>query len=481
MSDMLRSYEPATGALLWEGAPSSVAQDAERVAASAPDWAAQPLPHRVELVRRFANSVRQHEVAFADLIARETGRPLWDARTEIELLASQVDRAVAAASDRAGQRRLDGALGARQSLRHRPLGVMAVISPASFPARIPGDQIAAALIAGNGVLFKPSEKTPAVGQALVDLYHAAGLPEDLLRCVIGGPEAGAALVGSDAIDGILFTGSTPTGLAIARALAGRPDKLLALNMGGNNPIIAWDCGDLASAAALIVQSAFSCAGQDCLNARRLIVPHDLAEPIVRAVRRLADRLIIDHPQAERTPYLGPVADMAAADALTDSFLHLMSHGGQPIKHMQRPFPDLPFVTPGIIDVTGIDPRPDQEIFGPLLQLIRVESFEAAVACANDTRYGLAAALIGGGPDHYDYFWARSRAAIVNWNRPTTAVPPGVPLGGRGLSGNNRPTGSYAADHCAYPAISSAVDQPRATIGVGLRPDGSAAATRVAMG
>ncbi len=349
---------------------------------------------------------------FADLIARETGRPLWDAKAEVHALTMSVDLAVGAVSERAGSRRLEGAMGAKQGLRHRPLGLMAVISPAAFPARIASDQIIAALIAGNGVLFKPSEMTPATGQSLVDLMHGAGVPEDLLRCVIGGRDVGAALVEDERVDGVLFTGSTASGLAISRAAAGKPEKMLSLNMGGNNAIVVWDVADIASARRAHRPVRLRLERPDCLSARRVIVLDSLAETLIAEVAKLTDQLVIDHPHAEEAPYMGPLIDMDAADRLTDSFLYLMSHGGKPIRHMKRPYEGLPFVTPGIIDVTDMAKRPDVEYFGPLLQVIRVTDFDEAIAIANDTRFGLASALIGGSPEHFDYFLAQSRSGIV---------------------------------------------------------------------
>jgi succinylglutamic semialdehyde dehydrogenase len=468
MSSTLSSYEPATGSLLWEGETTEIADEIACVAGAVKAWASLPLVNRIETMRRFANNVRANEERFADLIARETGRPLWDARAEVQALTMSIDLTVGAVSERAGSRRLEGAMGARQSLRHRPLGIMGVISPSCFPAKIAADQILAALVAGNGVLFKPSDLTPATGQSLVDLLHGAGVPEGVLRCVIGGPEAGDALVADDRVDGILFTGSTPNGLAISRAMAGRPDKLLSLNMGGNNAIIVWDIADIASAVALIVQSAFASSGQHCLAARRLIVQESIAEVLIAELARLTDQLVVDHPHAEEAPYMGPLIDMESADRLTDSFLYLMSNGGKPIRHMKRPIEGLPFVTPGIIDVTEMEQRPDVEYFGPLLQIIRVSDFDAAIAAANDTRFGLSAALIGGSPEYFDYFLALSKSGIVNWNRPTTVTPLVAPMGGTGLSGNHRPGGTYAADACAYPVVSAALEQPRALIGTGLK-------------
>jgi succinylglutamic semialdehyde dehydrogenase len=468
MSEPIRSYEPATGALLWEAPPSDVHEQIRLVERCWPAWAAMPSSYRIETMRRFANGVRAAEDALADLIARETGRPLWHARAEVAELVDRVDRAIGAYSERTGQRRLEGALGARMALRHKPHGVMAVIGPHVMPARVPADHIVPALLAGNGVLFKPSEKTPATGEMLVQLLHEAGIIEDLVQCVIGGPEAARALVADDAVQGILFTGSTHAGVAIARSLAARPGKLLALEMSGNNPIVAWDTADIASAAALVVQSAFTASGQHCLAGRRLIVRDTLRDPLVEEIKSLADRLVIDHPHADPSPFMGPVIDMDVADGLTESFLYLMSNGGRPIKHMQRPFDGLPFVTPAIIEVTSMRERPDVELFGPLLQIVSVLNFETALAEVNNTRYGLCATLVGGGPEEYDRLWSNSHAGIVNWNRPSFTVAPNAPLGGVGLSGNHHPGGHYAADYCAYPVVSAEVDQPRATIGIGLK-------------
>ncbi len=468
MSETLTSIEPATGQQIWQAPLSDVAAEVRLVERCWPAWAAMAFTYRIETMRRFANCVRAAEDTLASLISRETGRPLWDTKSEVADVIDRVDKYVGAYSERTGQRRLEGALGARTALRHKPHGVLAVISPHVQPAQIPVDHIIPALLAGNGVLFKPSEKTPATGEMLVALFHEAGVPQELLRCVIGGPQAGRELVADEAVRGVIFTGTPQTGLAISRTNAGRPEKLLTLEMGGNNPIIAWDTPDLGSAAALIAQSAFGSGGQNCRSARRLIVRDTLRDELVSAVKGIADRLIIDFPHADPTPFMGSMIDMEAADGLTDSFLYLMSNGGRPIKHMQRPFDGLPFVTPAMIDVTAMTERPDIELFGPLLQIISAETFEGAIAEANNTRFGLSAALIGGSPQQYEQFWSNARAGIVNWNRPTHALPRAGPTGGVGLSGNYRPGGQYAADYCAYPVVSTEVDQPRASMGIGLR-------------
>ncbi|WP_294191133.1 succinylglutamate-semialdehyde dehydrogenase, partial [uncultured Sphingomonas sp.] len=339
--------------------------------------------------------------------------------------------------------------------------------PYNFPAHLPNGHIVPALIAGNAVVFKPSEKTPATGVFLCECIHAAGVPDECMRVVIGGPEEGRKLAAHDGIDGLLFTGSARTGLALNRAFAEKPEKILALEMGGNNPIIVWDTPDLAAAAVLVAQSAFTTAGQRCTAARRLIVQESLAEEFLAELNRLTGRLIVGRPHDDPQPFMGPVIDNEAADGLTESFLALMMRGGRPIRHMARPDPERPLLTPGIIDVTDLPDRPDIELFGPLLQVIRVDDFDAAIAEANNTRYGLSASLVSQTPILYDRFWAGARAGIVNWNKPTNGASSSAPFGGIGWSGNHRPSAYYAADYCAYPVVSNEAEAARASIGIGL--------------
>ena len=424
------STEPATGAILWRAMPGSVDEQVS--------------------------------------IARETGKPLWEAKTEVDSVMAKVNISATAYAERTPQRRMDSQLSGRVALRHKPHGVLAVLGPYNFPAHLPNGHIVPALLAGNAVVFKPSEKTPAVGAFLVNCFHEAGVPQGCVRLLIGGPAEGKALAGHPDIDGLLFTGSARTGIALNRAFADKPEKILALEMGGNNPIVVWDTPDLAAAAVLIVQSAFTSAGQRCTAARRLIVDERLHEPLMIELSRLLDRVIVGGPLDEPQPFMGPVIDNDAADMLQESFLALMSRGGRPVRHMQRVDDNRPLLTPGVIDVTEMNERPDIELFGPILQLIRKTRFEDAIIEANNTRYGLSASLVSQDPALYDQFWANARAGIVNWNKPTNGASSSAPFGGIGWSGNHRPSAYYAADYCAYPVVSSEAEQARALIGIGLR-------------
>ena len=464
----LISFEPATGEELWRGTRNDVEAAVARARAAWPSWAALPLANRIETARRFANEVRKRADDFAWLIAREAGKPLWEARTEVDAVIAKVDISVSAYAERTGKKKFDSALQGTAAVRHKPHGVMAVLGPYNFPAHLPNGHIIPALIAGNAILFKPSEKTPATGEMLVECFHAAGVPQDVVQLIIGGPEEGKALVAHAAVDGVLFTGSAAAGIAINRKLAANPGKIVALEMGGNNPIVVLDTPLLADAAALIAQSAFTTAGQRCTAARRLIVKESTYDDLMNELVPLTRKLMVGDPLGDPQPFMGPVIDNETAELLNESFVTLVTAGGKALVPMRQTKPDMPFLTPGIIDTTAIADRPDIELFGPILQVIRVSDLDAGISEANNTRFGLSASLIGGSPDDYGRFWANVRAGIINWNRPTNGASSSAPFGGIGLSGNHRPAAYYAADYCAYPVSSTEMEQPRANIGVGLK-------------
>ena len=468
MSETIVSIEPATGAEIWSGPAGDAAAEVAAARAAWPEWAAHSVTYRMEALRRFVNVVRAKEQDFADLIARETGKPYWEAKTEVAAVMGKVDISINAYSERTPTRRLEAAMGNKVAVRHKPHGVLAVLGPYNFPAHLPNGHIVPALIAGNAVVFKPSEKTPATGAMLVDCFHEAGVPEGVIRLLIGGIAQGKALAAEPGIDGLLFTGSAGAGASLARQFAETPQKILALELGGNNPMVAWDVTDVQAAATIIVQSAYLSAGQRCTAARRLIVEDGQHQPLIDEIVKLIDRIIVDHPHADPQPFMGPVIDVAAADHLQEQFVGLMMKGGTPIRRLDRPYEERPYLTPALIDVTNAKQRPDEEMFGPVLQLIRVKDFDAAIDEANNTKFGLAASLLSKDPALYDRFWANVRSGVINWNRPTNGAPSNAPFGGVGMSGNHRPSAYYAADYCAYPVTSVEADVTRATITEGLR-------------
>jgi succinylglutamic semialdehyde dehydrogenase len=470
----LISSDPCTDEVVWRGPGTDAdALDAMigRARRASLSWEETTLERRRETALAFAAQVREDREDIARLISRETGKPFWEALTEADSVAAKVAISIRAQDERAGER-VSEASGVRQAIRHRPHGVVAVIGPFNFPMHLANGHIVPALLAGNAVVFKPSEKTPASGARMAELWAKAGLPEDVLQLAIGGGEVGRALVVHDGIDGVLFTGGAAAGRSIHQALAGRPDRLLALELGGNNPLIAWDVEDIEAAAHLIVQSALVSAGQRCSCARRLIVQAGpRGDAVVEGVAGLVDRLLIGAPFDDPQPFMGPVIDNAAADALLRAQEGLERAGARPIRRLERLFPAMPLLTPGVLDVSAVAEAPDEEHFGPLLQVRRVASFDEALEAASATRFGLAAGLIGGSEALWGRFWRGVRAGVVNWNRPTTGASSAAPFGGVGASGNHRPGAYYAADYCAWPVAGLEASAPAFRIETGLAAPG----------
>jgi len=468
--DPVISRDPASGAVLMQTWPTNLEAQIAAARAAYAGWACQPLSTRVDAVRRLTGALRQRSQEFAETIARDTGRPMWDCFAEVEAALARVDGCVRAYADRCAHRRHESGANGAVAVRHKPMGVLAVITTFCQPMLTPLSHIAPAILAGNAVVFKPSSRALPTALLIEDCIKRAGLAANIVQIAVAQGEAAMDLAAHDGVDGVLFSGSTQVGQNLARRIAGRPGKLLSLDMGGNNAIVVWDTPQIEDAAMLVVQSAFTASGQRATCARRLIVREAMAEPLLGAVKRLADRIICGAPSDETTPFMGPLIDNRAADGLVQSFIWLMSRGGRPIKHMARLDPQRPFISPAIIDVTDMRERPDVELFGPLLQVIRVPDFDTAIAQANATRYGLVSALIGGTQEEYNRFWANVRTGLTHWNRATITELPGVPSGGVGLSGNFRPGGYYEADSCAYPVSSAEMDHPRAMIGTGFAPE-----------
>jgi len=459
MSASFVSIDPASGETIWEGAAASADDCARAVAAARAvslAWAGQPADERIAVLQRYAAVLGERRSALAEAIARETGKPLWETETEVASMIGKVAISVKAMAERTGTRESETVFG-RARLDHRPHGVMAVLGPYNFPGHLPNGHIVPALLAGNTIVFKPSEETPLVGQLLVEALHAAGVPKDAAILVQGGRDTGAALVAQD-IDGLLFTGSAGAGAHFRRLFADRPAVILALELGGNNPLVAWD-GDPDAAASIIVASAFITAGQRCSCARRLIVPAGAAgDKIVDAVAALTDRLQIGAWDDAPEPFMGPLISGVAAGRAAAQVETLVGLGARVIRAFEPVVGrSAAFVRPAILDVTGLD-VPDEEIFAPVLQVRRVAGFDAAMGAVNATRFGLSAGLISDDDAMWARFRVEARAGVVNRNRAITGASSDMPFGGIGDSGNHRPSAYYAADYCAWPVATLEADR-----------------------
>ncbi|RZI43172.1 succinylglutamate-semialdehyde dehydrogenase [Herbaspirillum sp. HC18] len=452
----LAAHDPSSGECIWTGRAATAAEVdiACKAARAAFDgWARTPLDNRIAICNRFRDLLKEHGEELATLISREVGKPLWEARTEVTTMANKVDISAQAYRARTGES-LNKVADGNAVLRHRPHGVFGVFGPYNFPGHLPNGHIVPALIAGNTIVFKPSEYAPQTAIKTVELWVKAGLPEGVLNLVNGARDTGAALAANPELDGILFTGSYQTGALLHRQFAGQPGKMLALEMGGNNALVAWDVADVDAAVHHTIFSAFVSAGQRCTCARRLIVedsPEGLA--LIERLVEVASKIVIGKYDQAPAPFMGPVVSAQVARKLVQAHDDLVARGGKSLLAMRQLQEGTGFVSPGIVDVTDANGIPDEEWFGPLLQVIRVRNFEEAIRAANATEYGLAAGLLSDDQALWDQFVIHARAGVVNWNRPTTGAASTAPFGGIGKSGNHRPSAYYAADYCAYPVAS----------------------------
>ena len=453
--------DPVTQQPIWQGAEATadeVEQACQSARAAFVAWARRPLAERLEIIQRFATLLEQNKQQLATVISRETSKPLWETLTEVQSMVAKVAISVRAYHERTGESLTEMADGAA-SLRHRPHGVLAVFGPYNFPGHLPNGHIVPALIAGNTVVFKPSELTPWTAEETVKLWQAAGLPDGVLNLVQGGRSTGEALAQSSEIDGLLFTGSANTGYHLHQQLAGAPEKILALEMGGNNALIIDEITDIDAVVNLTIQSAFVSAGQRCTCARRLIIKNGTeGDAFIQRLLEVTRDLVVGQWDAEPQPFMGGVISLNAAQQILQAQQRLIDLGATPLLSVTQPDANSSLLSAGILEVTGVSNVPDEEYFGPLSCIYRYDNFDEALKIANATRFGLSVGLVSPDRDLFERLLIEARAGIVNWNKPLTGASSAAPFGGVGASGNHRASAFYAADYCAWPMASLESDQ-----------------------
>jgi len=446
-----QSLNPANEQVLWTGCSAS-ANDIDDAVASAqralPDWKGRSLDERLFFLKTFQQQLEQNLPRLAKLITEEVGKPLWDATTEVQGMIGKIDLTIQAFHSRRASTEIEISGGVART-RYQPLGVVAVYGPFNFPGHIANGQIAPALLAGNTLIFKPSELTPLVAEETVKLWEETGLPPGVLNLVQGARDTGEAIAQHSGIQAILFTGSLKTGVALQRALVGRPEVLLALELGGNNPLVVHRISDIDAAVYWTIQSAYITSGQRCTCARRLIVTKGNDE-FLKRLQQAVSQLTPDRPDANPPPFLGPLVHASAVERLLQEQQRLVDHGARVLVQAQRSSLGGAFVSPGLMDVTSCSSLTDEEVFGPLLQVHRVQSFDEAITVANDTQYGLVAGLFSDQEEDFREFANSVQAGLINWNRPTTGASGQLPFGGWGKSGNHRPAGYFMIDSCNSP-------------------------------
>jgi succinylglutamic semialdehyde dehydrogenase len=450
------SINPVTQASVWQG-NSATAEDVDLAISSArkafKTWKKTSLEERIRICRSFADLLKENTERLADVIGSETGKPLWESRTEIGAMVGKIEISINAYNERTGTKTTELADGAAV-LRHKPHGVVAVFGPYNFPGHLPNGHIVPAIIAGNSVVFKPSEQSPKMAEETVKLWQQAGLPAGVINLVQGAAETGIALANHIGIDGLFFTGSSTTGELIHKNYAGNTGKILALEMGGNNPLIVDNDVDEQGALHHVLFSAFISAGQRCTCARRLLIPSGAkGDAFLEKLIAATAALQVGAYDLDEQPYMGSVVSLQAADQLLAAQANLLSKGGKSLLEMKRIQEGTALLSPAIIDLTNATDVPDTEYFGPLLSVYRFDDYEQALEIANNTRYGLSAGILTNSRERYEWFLEESRAGIVNWNKPITGASSAAPFGGVGASGNHRASAYYAADYCSYPVAS----------------------------
>lgn len=464
------STDPATGEIVFQakaadGPQVQSAVDAARHAFTS--WSLLSRAQRIQVLEAYAKALQARGPALAEAISRDMGKALWESTAEVGAMVGKIALSVRAYDERTGARSEATAFGSA-ALEHRPWGVMAVLGPFNFPGHLPNGHIVPALLAGNCVVFKPSELAPTAATLMIEAFEEAGLPEGVLNVVMGGRETGGALLDAQGIDGVLFTGSATTGTAIHAKFAGRPEVILALEMGGNNPLIIWEPVDAEAAADILVHSAFITSGQRCSCARRIVLPiGGFGDAVLEATRARIEAMVIGPWNGTSTPFIGPVINAAQAQRVSQFEASLIALGGAPVVTPIIGAEGPAFVRPGMIDMTQARGDHDDELFAPFAQIFRVASFDDAIMRANHTRFGLSSGLVCNDKAKWESAKLRLRAGLINWNRPTTGASSALPFGGPGLSGNGRPSAFYAADYCAFPIARQEAETAEAISSPGL--------------
>lgn len=452
---VLESINPSYGTVFWQGVNAteqeiSAASHAAHQALSS--WSLLDFAQRANYTQKFAQQIEKNRDQLAYLIALETGKPLWEAQTEVSAVIGKINLSIQAYHERT-EGKTSKTPEADACLRFKPHGVVAVLGAFNFPAHLSNGHIVPALLAGNTILYKPSEHTPAVAEFIIQCWHNSDLPPGVINCVQGDAVCGKSVLSQD-IQGIYFTGSYQTGLRIHQQFSNRPEVILALEMGGNNPLVVDEINNLTAAIYHTLLSTLITSGQRCTCARRVIIPDSaLGDEFLKGFIKACRSVKIGPFDQQPEPFMGPIISHKQALMQLQTQEKLVKSGGKSLLSMSLLAENTGLLSPGIIDMSHYINPPDEEIFAPLIQIYRYNHFEHAIEVANQTRYGLAAGLLSNNEHHYHQFYQKVRAGLINWNRPTTGAASSLPFGGVGLSGNHRPSAYFAADYCSYPVAS----------------------------
>ena len=438
-------------------------QDAIDAAATAfPAWSRSSIQLRHDILKGIGDEILARKDELGMLLSREEGKVLADGIGEV-VRAGQIFHFFAGECLRlAGDRLASMRPGVEVDITREPVGVVGLITPWNFPIAIPAWKIAPALAYGNCIVLKPAELVPGSAHALADILARAGLPAGVFNLVMGsGSVVGEAILRSDNVDAISFTGSVTTGRKVAEAcVASDRMKKMQLEMGGKNPLVVLDDADIELAVGCALNSAFYQTGQRCTAASRLIVTDKIHDSFVERLIDAMHGLVVDDalkPEAS----IGPVVDQRQLDQDL-RYLRLgqeeggrLACGGEVLARATPGF----YLSPALF--TGIDQTmriAREEVFGPVAAVIRVKDYDAALAAANDTRFGLSAGICTTSLKYASHFKRNAEAGTVMVNLPTAGTDYHAPFGGRkGSSYGPREQGRYAQEF--YTTVKTAYTLP----------------------
>lgn len=416
---------------------------------------------RTDLLRAYRGRLEVHRDAIADTIAREVGKPLWEARIEADAMAKKVELCIGPGAAYTATEHIEELPG---EIEHRPVGVVAVIGPFNFPGHLPNGQIVPALLTGNAVIHKPSELAPSTGTWIARCLDEAGLPAGVFNLVQGPAQAGAALSAAQDVDALLFTGSTAAGRAIVAANSGRLDRVVALELGGKNASLALDDCDLEYTARTLAFAAYATAGQRCTSTSRVIASATIVDRLAARLGQLARGLRVGHP-LQADVFMGPVISdasreriVAAQRAAVDAGFEPLVAGGPVAVDGYRGHYMQPGLHRSPSSSIHVDAYSDAELFGPDIALYSARDDAHAIELANDSRFGLSAAVFCRDEARFRAVASELRVGVVHFNRATAGASGRLPFGGVGDSGNHRPAGILAGLSCTYP-VALLLDTP----------------------
>lgn len=459
VENIIKRFCPADISMLLSETPIDY-KDVDRVVESARDgfkmWKILSCSERNSYLKKYQDEVSKRKDEIAMAISLETGKPLWEAKTEVASVIAKVDVTINDSLPRIAQRKIENILPKTDGyIYFKPLGPSLIIGPFNFPCHLANGQILSSLIAGNSIIFKPSEKTTYSAQLLIECFHSAGFPNGVVNLIQGDGEVARRLLKEKAIKAIFFTGSKEVGKKILDVTHHDLSKLVSLELGGKNTTILHSDANLEHALLELLKASFLTAGQRCTSTSIIAISKKIQDEFISKFHELSKKIIIDHPiDFVREPFMGPLVDQAAVDAYLLFMGMAKREGIEEVmrgKQLEKARKGH-YVSPSI----HLAPRWNNdshflqsEIFGPNVTFIPYDTIEEAITISNSTEYGLASAIFSRDEKIINKCIDEIETGLLNINRSTVGASAKLPFGGVKNSGNYRPAALTTIDACVY--------------------------------